>query len=148
LSGDWREAMREWRKLDAPYEEALAALNADDGAARKAMAALQRLGAVAAARAFARERERRGVRAPRGARRSTLANAFGLTRREQEVLTHVANGETNPGIALALHVSERTVAHHVSSILTKLDVSTRMAAAEAARRAGLLSQDGQAPEQT
>jgi DNA-binding NarL/FixJ family response regulator len=148
VSGDWREAMREWRKLDAPYEEALAALNADDAAARKAMAALQRLGAVTAARAFARERDRRGVRAPRGARRSTLANAFGLTRREQEVLRHVARGETNPGIALALHVSERTVAHHVSSILTKLDAPTRMAAAEVARRAGLLSQDGQAPEQT
>jgi DNA-binding CsgD family transcriptional regulator len=148
LRGEWREAMREWQTLGAPYEEALAALNGDDGAARKAMARLQRLGAASASRAFARERERRGFRAPRGARRSTLANAFGLTRREQEVLAHLARGETNPGIALTLNVSERTVAHHVSSILAKLDVPTRMAAVEAARRAGLLAQDGQVPEQT
>jgi DNA-binding CsgD family transcriptional regulator len=127
LTGDWRGAVREWRKLEAPYEEALAALPGDDRAAREAMAGLHRLGAVAAARAFARERARRGERAPRGPRRSTLANPAGLTRREQEVLAHVAQGATNPGIALALHLSERTVAHHVSSILAKLGVPTRTA---------------------
>src|SRR5439155_25723703 len=103
LSGNWRGAAREWRKLEAPYEEALAALAGDDRAAQMAMAALQRLGAVAAARAFARERARRGERAPRGPRRSTLANAARLTRREQEVLVHIAQGATNRGIAAALH---------------------------------------------
>ncbi|HZQ66773.1 MAG TPA: AAA family ATPase [Gaiellaceae bacterium] len=142
LAGDWRGAVREWRRLEAPYEEALAGLAGDDRAAREAMAALHRLGAVAAARAFARERAGRGARAPRGPRRTTLANAAGLTRREQEVLTHLARGATNAGIAVALHLSERTVAHHVSSILAKLDAPTRTAAVTAARRAGLLAQDG------
>ncbi|MDX6543514.1 MAG: hypothetical protein QOK32_1117, partial [Gaiellaceae bacterium] len=148
LNGNWRGAIREWHKLDAPYEEALAALSGDDRAAREAMAALQRLGAVAAARAFARERARRGSSAPRGPRRSTLANPAGLTRREQEVLAHLVQGATNPGIATALHLSERTVAHHVSSILAKLDAPTRTAAVEAARHAGLLAQDGPAPDPT
>jgi DNA-binding NarL/FixJ family response regulator len=100
---------------------------------------LQLLGAGAAARAFVRERTRRGTRAPRGPRRSTLANPAGLTRREQEVLDHVANGETNAAIAEALHLSQRTVAHHVSAILGKLDAPTRTAAVEAARRVGLLA---------
>jgi DNA-binding NarL/FixJ family response regulator len=71
-----------------------------------------------------------------------------LTRREQEVLEHLAQGSTNPGIAQALHLSERTVSHHVSSILAKLDAPTRTAAVEAARRVGALPQDGTVTGQT
>jgi DNA-binding CsgD family transcriptional regulator/tetratricopeptide (TPR) repeat protein len=148
LAGDWRGAIRGWRELDAPYEAALAALPGDERAAREAMGALQRLGASAAARAFARERVESGARAPRGPRRSTLGNAAGLTRREREVLTHLSRGATNAGIADALHLSERTVAHHVSAILGKLGAPTRTAAVEAARSAGLLAQDGPAPGPT
>src|SRR5204862_6448196 len=100
-----------------------------------------RLGARAAAREFARGRSARGNRAPRGPQRATLANAAGLTRREQQVLVHVARGETNPEIARALHLSERTVAHHVSAILSKFGVGTRTAAVDAARAAGALPGD-------
>jgi DNA-binding CsgD family transcriptional regulator len=143
LAGDWRGALRAWRELEAPYEAALAALPGDERAAREAMSALQRLGATAAARAFARTRTERGARAPRGPRHSTLANPAGLTRRELEVLAELAGGATNAAIAGALHLSERTVAHHVSSILGKLGAHTRTAAVEAARRTGLLAEDGQ-----
>ncbi len=141
LAGDWRGAVHAWRELDAPYEAALAALAGDDRAARGAVAALHRLGARGAAREFARARSERGSRAPRGPQRATLANVAGLTRREQEVLVHVASGETNPQIARALHLSERTVAHHVSAILSKLGVATRTAAVEAAHAAGTLPGD-------
>src|SRR6478735_1626502 len=55
LAGEWRAAVRAWRALDAPYEAALAALPGDDRAARAAIALLKRLGAHAAAHAFARE---------------------------------------------------------------------------------------------
>src|SRR5436309_3307512 len=109
--------------------------------ARAAVAALRRLGARAAAREFARARSERGSRAPRGPQRATLANAAGLTRREQQVLVHVARGETNPEIARALHLSERTVAHHVSAILGKLGAGNRTAAVEAAHAAGALPGD-------
>lgn len=148
LAGDWRGAIRAWRDLDAPYEAALAALPGDDRAARGAVAALNELGATAAARAFARERVASGAREPRGPRRSTRAHPAGLTRREQEVLEQLATGATNPQIAAALHLSERTVAHHVSSILRKLDAATRVAAIAHARARGLLPEDRQASAQT
>jgi len=142
LEGDWRGAVRGWRDLEAPYEAALAALPGDDRAARDALAALQRLGAHGAARAFARDRAAAGARAVRGPRRSTRLHPAGLTRREQEVLEQLATGATNAAVAAALHLSERTVAHHVSSILGKLGAPNRTAAIERARADGLL-QDGQ-----
>jgi DNA-binding CsgD family transcriptional regulator len=143
LAGDWRAAISAWSAVDAPYEAALAALPGDERAARAAIATLKRLGASAAARAFAREREARGGTALRGPRASTLANDAGLTRREQEVLSALASGATNHEIAAALHLSDRTVAHHVSAILSKLGAPTRTAAVSAAREAGLLGrQDG------
>jgi DNA-binding NarL/FixJ family response regulator len=71
-----------------------------------------------------------------------------LTRREQEVLDQIATGATNAGIATALHLSERTVAHHVSSILGKLGAANRVAAIERARARGLVLQDGQGDRPT
>jgi DNA-binding CsgD family transcriptional regulator len=143
LDGAWRGAIRAWRELEAPYEAALAALPGDDRAARDALSTLHRLGANGAARAFARERAQRGARTARGPRRSTLANPAGLTRREQEVLEQLATGATNAAIAGELHLSERTVAHHVSAILAKLDAANRTAAVERARAQGLLGKDRQ-----
>ena len=148
LAGDWRAAIQAWRRLQAPYESALAALPGDDAAARHAQATLHTLGASAAMRAFARERAARGGRALRGPRRSTLAHPAGLTRREQEVLEQLATGATNPAIAEVLHLSERTVAHHVSAILGKLGATTRLAAVQQARGRGLLAQDGTVGEAT
>jgi DNA-binding CsgD family transcriptional regulator len=139
LEGDWRAAIRAWRELEAPYESALAALPGDDRAAREAVATLRRLGADGAVRAFSRERAARGARAARGPRRSTLANRAGLTRREQEVLEELAAGASNAEIAAALHLSQRTVAHHVSAILAKLGVGNRHLAVEQARERGLVS---------
>jgi DNA-binding CsgD family transcriptional regulator/tetratricopeptide (TPR) repeat protein len=139
LAGDWRRAVAAWSELESPYEAALAALPGDDRAAREAMVALHKLGARAAVRAFARERAAWGARATRGPRRSTLAHPAGLTRREQEVLEVLETGASNAQIAQALHLSERTVAHHVSAILAKLAAGNRHAAVEQARQRGLLS---------
>jgi DNA-binding NarL/FixJ family response regulator len=64
------------------------------------------------------------------------------------VLDQLATGATNAGIAAALHLSERTVAHHVSSILGKLGAANRVAAIERARARGLVLQDGQGDRPT
>ena len=62
----------------------------------------------------------------------------GLTSREVEVLAELATGKSNRDIAAALFISEKTVATHVSSILRKLQVSSRGAANAYAHEHGLV----------
>jgi DNA-binding NarL/FixJ family response regulator len=60
-----------------------------------------------------------------------------LTEREREILSLVAGGEGNVRIARRLGVSAKTVANHVSNILTKLRVADRAEAVAKARKAGI-----------
>ena len=64
--------------------------------------------------------------------------AHGLTRRELDVLRLLAEGRSNPEIAAALYTSRATVETHVHHILAKFGVKTRAAAADRARRRGLI----------
>jgi DNA-binding NarL/FixJ family response regulator len=83
-----------------------------------------------------------GVRTiPRGARSTTRANPAGLTTRELDVLRLITQGLRNSDIAEELVVSAKTVDHHVSSVLSKLGVSSRADAAREAIRLGV--QDGE-----
>ena len=119
----------------APYEAALAALPGDSSAAAEAHATLARIEARAAASAFARSRAAAGRSVPRGPRATTQADPAGLTAREREVLALVAEGRTNREIARSLVLSEKTVDHHVASLMRKLDAHTRTeAVARAATR--------------
>ncbi len=56
-----------------------------------------------------------------------------LTARELEVLREITAGSTNQEIAQRLFLSENTVKHHIHSILDKLDITDRKAAASYAR---------------
>jgi len=49
----------------------------------------------------------------------------GLTRREAEILSRIARGDTNAQIAERLYISAKTVANHVSTLLNKLQVMDR-----------------------
>jgi LuxR family maltose regulon positive regulatory protein len=60
-----------------------------------------------------------------------------LTRREVEVLRLIAAGATNRAIAEQLVISKHTVKSHVTHILRKLDVSSRVQAAARARDLGI-----------
>ena len=61
----------------------------------------------------------------------------GLTPREREVLCLLVGGRSDRGIAEALCISPKTAGHHVTSILAKLGVKSRAAAAAHAVRHGL-----------
>ena len=61
-----------------------------------------------------------------------------LSARELEVLTLVAEGQSNTDIAARLHLSETTVKSHLAHIYPKLGVASRTAAVAEARRAGLI----------
>lgn len=60
----------------------------------------------------------------------------GLSARERQVLTLLANGQPNSAIAAALGLSEATVKSYVSTVLTKLGVENRVQAALVAHRVG------------
>jgi len=123
-----REAVSGWNQLAAPYEvarsrvligRALRLLGDEESAAGElaaAQMAFAELGARPAERAVADlvdDREAPG----------------GLSPREIEVLRLVAEGRSNPEIADALALSQKTVARHLSNIFAKLDVGSRTAAA-------------------
>jgi DNA-binding NarL/FixJ family response regulator len=63
------------------------------------------------------------------ARSTAVAGLEALTAREREVLAQVAEGRSNREIARLLHMSEKTVKTHVSSVLAKLGVADRTQAA-------------------
>jgi DNA-binding NarL/FixJ family response regulator len=64
--------------------------------------------------------------------------AFGLTDRELAVLQLLAEGKTNSEIGAALFITRKTASVHVTNILRKLDVTTRVQAAALAERARVL----------
>ena len=73
-----------------------------------------------------------------GSRAATQTDGVQLTRRELEVLRHVAVGRTNREIAQELFISPRTVDMHVRNLLAKLDCRSRGEATHRAGELGLL----------
>jgi DNA-binding CsgD family transcriptional regulator/tetratricopeptide (TPR) repeat protein len=139
LAGRYREAAAEWTRVGCPYEAAMALTDSgEEDALRSALATFDGLGATAPARLCRARLRRLGVKAvPVGPRAATRSHPLGLTRREQEVLDLVCEGLANAEIAQRLVISERTVDHHVSAVLTKMGVRSRSAAASQAARQGL-----------
>ena len=139
LEGRHREAAAAWLVHGCPYESARALADADaEELQLEALAQFERLGAAPAARSVRRSLQARGAVVPRGPRPSTRLNPADLTARELDVLRLVAVGKRNADVAAELVLSRRTVDHHVSAILRKLQVRTRGEAAAAAADLGLL----------
>lgn len=139
-----REALHRWQQLEVPYEVATVRLllgqacrtcGDEDGARQslgRAAAIFDQLGAAVDAR------QTRDLT-------SDAPLPGGLTAREAEVLALVATGRTNKDVARALHLSERTVARHLSNIFTKLGVASRTAATAFAYENDLAAHDRPRP---
>jgi DNA-binding NarL/FixJ family response regulator len=103
-----------------------------------ALAIFEQLGAGPMAAVVRRDLRTKGVRGiSRGPRTATKRNPAALTARELEVLVLVAEGLQNAEIADRLFVSPKTVDHHISAILSKLNARTRAEAVAAAYRLGV-----------
>jgi DNA-binding NarL/FixJ family response regulator len=121
-----RGSHRLWSDIGAPYEAARARVLVaralrelgDEDSATTELAVARRAFAEVGAAPAAHEVDRLLGRARPG----------GLTEREVEVLRLVAEGSSNPDIARALALSQKTVERHLSNIFIKLDVPSRAAA--------------------
>jgi DNA-binding CsgD family transcriptional regulator/tetratricopeptide (TPR) repeat protein len=146
-AGDWLGAATTWQRLGCPWWQGVCLAHVESvDAAREGIELLAAHGAVETRTAVLRDRRRSGQAVPRGPRQQTRANPGGLTTRELEVLELVADGLTNAQLADRLFLSEKTVDHHVSSVLRKLGEPNRAAAAAAARHRGLLRNMGNVPD--
>ena len=122
-----RRSWQLWTGLEAPYEAARARLQiglvlremGDEDSAVAELVAVRTTFAGLGAQPCLIEVERLLPKSLPG----------GLTAREVEVLRLVAIGKSNPAIATELFLSEKTVARHLSNIFSKIDVSSRTAAA-------------------
>jgi DNA-binding CsgD family transcriptional regulator len=139
--GELRAAARVWQSLRMPYEAARTSVLL--GLACTALG-----DRTAAALEFDNARAtftELGAR-PELERLAGLTGLLGepagdqvLSKREREVLGHVAAGKTNREIAAALTISQHTVGRHVENIFAKLGVTSRAAATAYAYEHGLLS---------
>jgi DNA-binding CsgD family transcriptional regulator/energy-coupling factor transporter ATP-binding protein EcfA2/tetratricopeptide (TPR) repeat protein len=138
-SGNWRAAATLWQEAGCEYEYASALAESPDPAdVLEALTMLDAIGAGPLARRVRQKLQRLGVtRIPRGPAQSTRDNPAGLTQRQAEVVTLLANGMSNAEIAARLVLSVRTVDAHVAAILVKLDVQTRQEAATKANVLGI-----------
>ncbi|HEY2813097.1 MAG TPA: response regulator transcription factor [Acidimicrobiales bacterium] len=64
-----------------------------------------------------------------------------ITRREEEVLQHIADGYSTPEVAERLYISQKTVKNHLASIYQKLDARDRTQAVLQAVRMGIIHLD-------
>jgi two-component system, NarL family, response regulator DegU len=77
----------------------------------------------------------------RGLTKQLEGIAAPLTKRETQILTYIAEGNSNKEVARILSISEQTIKNHVSAILRKLNVNDRAHAVALALRSGWIEPD-------
>lgn len=121
-----RKAAAVWNQLGRPYEEAMLLYGGNEDDKKAAIKIVHKLGAETIYDKMKAEMRESGIKSiPRGIRVSTMSNPAHLTQRELDVLQLLKEGLQNKEIAARLFISPKTVDHHISSILFKLDVNSR-----------------------
>lgn len=129
------EAAAGWQRLGCPYEQALLLFEGDADSKKEAISIVHRLGAQAVYEKMKDEMRGSGITGiPRGLRKTTQSNPAQLTDRELGVLRLLKEGLQNKEIGSRLFISAKTVDHHISSILFKLEVNSRARAVQEATR--------------
>jgi DNA-binding NarL/FixJ family response regulator len=129
-----------WDELGAAYDGAMAHVESGEPEdVRQGLGLLDRVGADAVAARLRRYLRDRGVaNVPARPRAATLTNTAGLTAREVQVLALLDEGLSNAELAARLYIARRTADHHVSAILSKLNVTNRRQAVRAGRELGIV----------
>ncbi|MCF0074961.1 AAA family ATPase [Dyadobacter sp. CY261] len=128
-----------WEKLGCPYEYALTLFDGDEDDMKQALTIVQKLGADTVYDKMRQSMRSVGLKKiPRGKRLSTRSNSAQLTTRELDVLHHLRTGMQNREIAEKLFISAKTVDHHISALLLKLNVSSRVKAVHEALKLGIV----------
>ena len=124
-----------WDKLGCVYENAIALFLGDENDQQNALKILLSLGATRVYEKVKSEMRSSGIkRFPRADRQRSKMNRTLLTNREMDILHLLKTGLQNKEIAARLFISPKTVDHHISSVLFKLDANSRTrAVAEAVR---------------
>jgi DNA-binding CsgD family transcriptional regulator len=129
-----------WLQTGNRYLQAHALFHGSDEDKRMAVGILLEIGAEGPAKKLKQEMRAAGIKGiPRGLRYNTKSNAALLTDREMNILFLLKNGLQNKEIAGRLFISPKTVDHHISSILFKLDVNSRVKAVTEALRRNLIT---------
>ncbi|MAP96609.1 MAG: LuxR family transcriptional regulator [Ponticaulis sp.] len=134
LEGDYNKAAETWDELGLPYDAALVRLRGETQCAiEKALVALEKMSAHLGVKAARHRAESLGLKLTstegrRGPYQAARNHPLGLTAKEQQILSLLKEGLSNRDISDELNRSQRTVEHHVSSILSKLNAPNRMAA--------------------
>jgi len=138
VMNEWATAAEVWKNLGCPYEEALALMDGNSEQQTRALVLFSELGATSAREMLRSKLKLKGVKIPRGPRESTRINPAMLTQRQVHVLRLLEHGLHNNEIADKLFISPKTVDHHISAILSKLEVNSRAKAVVEARKLGVL----------
>ena len=135
-----KKAAKFWQRCGCVYNEAMTLFAGTNEEKRAALRMMQTLQAEAVVKKMKYQMRSSGIKKiPRGLRKSTLSNSALLTGRELDVLQLLKEGFQNKEVAGKLYISAKTVDHHISSILFKLDVNSRLKAVNEAFRQQILT---------
>lgn len=137
IAGDSIKSAVRWKESGYPVEAAIVDAFTPGASLREVFGELERIGAHGVADGLRPRLRERGVSGvPRGVQPATDDHPAGLTSRQQDVLVLIVAGCSNDDIAAELFISPKTVSHHVSAILAKLGVDSRVQAAALAHANG------------